>query len=1094
MSSPRRATLNLLRVPTLRRAIVLAVGIGLLVPALVVGGVTWYERTEIDIRTGTQRLLQQNLEVLSHGMQEPLWNVNQESASALLDVMLRNEDIIGIEVRDNVLGVFVAGSRAERRSGFSAASTQPISYRGKQIGTVHVEVSSARLQKVLSADLMHSTLALAAQMLLSIMLVLVLLETRLVRPLQRLGSGAERLASGQLDVPFSWERLDEIGRFSQRLEKTRISLRNLFDELGRKNHELIRDIEMRKRIEHELHEREMRFRLLVEQSPIAIIEWDMEFRVIEWNAAAEQMFGYPRRKALGQHAGFIIPNRSAEQVNAIFRGLMAGTGGDRSVSQNIRADGQIIICQWRNAHIADQPGQLGRLMSMGEDITERRRADEAQRLSEAKFAGAFQCNPEWVSIARLSDGLLIEVNQAFEKISGYARHEAIGKTTFELGMWLDPSQRIQLLAELADTGSVRDFPWDLRTRDGVARSCLINSTLFAVGDEKFMMAVTRDITDQRLLEAAKAEVDRALLRLAQGSRQNIGEAFFSSLTADLASALHTDTAFIALRSPQASDSLQTLAMQVHGQSRPSCVFRIVGSPWETVLQDAVTAIPGELNVLFPANPEPAIIDYQSYAGVPIRDAAGGAIGLLAVAHSAPMANADLVKTLLAVFSERASAELERKHAELALRNSEQRFAAMFHASPISMALARFGGDFALLDVNHAFERLHHRPRSSVLGKSETALSLYFDHNDRLSIIRSLERTGQVERYQTWTNLGNGTQALVQISCNLFELAGEQLLILVSEDVTEVHRIEQQILEANNTLEERVAERTEALHRANKELASTFETLHMAQEELVRSGKLAALGALVAGIAHELNTPIGNSLMVASTLADHTRAFVEGSRSGVKRSALDRYLDDAAQASEILVRNLYRAADLVTSFKQVAIDQTSSQRRRFTLGEVVAEIILTLSPSIVKTAIKIIQNVPANLTMDSYPGPLGQVLTNLINNALLHGFELRERGIISISARAAEDGWVELTVSDDGVGIAPANLERIFDPFFTTKLGAGGSGLGLNITHNIVTGVLGGRVRVQSERDHGTSFVIMLPVNAPIRHADSPAPNGEVKRV
>ena len=251
---------------------------------------------------------------------------------------------------------------------------------------------------------------------------------------------------------------------------------------------------------------------------------------------------------------------------------------------------------------------------------------------------------------------------------------------------------------------------------------------------------------------------------------------------------------------------------------------------------------------------------------------------------------------------------------------------------------------------------------------------------------------------------------------------------------------------------------------------------------MRSEKLAALGALVAGVAHELNTPIGNGLMVASALVEqtHTLANAYASGNGLKRSMLESHLYDTDKAADIMMRNLQRAANLVTGFKQVAVDQTSSQRRKFQVAEVVSEIMLTLWPTLRKTSYVVEQNIPDDLVMDSYPGPLGQVITNLVNNALLHGFENRSTGTVTISALRTGQDWVEFIVTDDGVGIPAANLNRIFDPFFTTKLGAGGSGLGLNIAHNIVTGILGGRIRVQSEVGVGTSFILALPLAAPCR--------------
>jgi signal transduction histidine kinase len=293
---------------------------------------------------------------------------------------------------------------------------------------------------------------------------------------------------------------------------------------------------------------------------------------------------------------------------------------------------------------------------------------------------------------------------------------------------------------------------------------------------------------------------------------------------------------------------------------------------------------------------------------------------------------------------------------------------------------------------------------------------------------------------------------------------------------------------NESLERRVAERTADLTKANLDLADALKTLSLAHEELVSSEKLAALGSLVAGVAHELNTPIGNSLMTASALADKTSKFATDYAHGLTRRAIETFIADATLAAELLVRNIARSADLVTSFKQVAVDQTSSQRRRFLLHEVVAENIKALLPTIKKSEVVIEQRVPDELRMDSYPGPIGQVLINLVTNAMVHGFEGRNSGSIVIAAAAAEDGWLELRVSDDGVGIAAEHLGRIYDPFFTTKMGTGGSGLGLNITHNIVTGLLGGKIRVESAPGAGTTFFVLLPLEAP-QHEDAPPPTG-----
>ncbi|HEY0587290.1 MAG TPA: hybrid sensor histidine kinase/response regulator [Pseudoduganella sp.] len=274
----------------------------------------------------------------------------------------------------------------------------------------------------------------------------------------------------------------------------------------------------------------------------------------------------------------------------------------------------------------------------------------------------------------------------------------------------------------------------------------------------------------------------------------------------------------------------------------------------------------------------------------------------------------------------------------------------------------------------------------------------------------------------------------------------------------------------------------ALRRANNELKQAYQSLARAQEDLVHQEKLAALGSLVAGIAHELNTPIGNSLMVASTFEAQTSDIREHFTKGenMRRSELVGYLDNACTTTEILMRNLQRAADLVTNFKQVAVDQTSTQRRTFLLAEVVSGNVLTLLPSIRRTPFEVVQSVPDELMMDSYPGPLGQVIANLVNNALMHAFDGRSEGKVELVAEYEKPDWVALHVRDNGNGISASNQERIFDPFFTTKMGVGGSGLGLHIVHSIVSDILGGRITVRSEEGCGTCFTLSLPLEAP-RH-------------
>ena len=1070
------------RTLTLRRAIVLVVAFGLLVPAIITSAFNWSLHYGANIEERTRELLEQNTRFLSVGLRESLVTLNQESGKALVDAMIEsNPDIVRIDVQDRMLRDFISGERPERRTNRTDKTTHLVTYHGNVIGSVQVEIGSARLRDIMLDRLTDQLVAVIAQVVLSIILILLLLEKRLVRPLERLGKSAERLAERHLDTPFTWSRLDEIGLLSRRFEDTRISLRKLFSELDLKNKELEQDISKREQIEQELYERERRYRALVERSPIAIIEWDAHYQVIEWNAAAEEIFGFPREQAIGHHFNFITPLSGRATLTTMFERLRTSTGGLHGINQNIRADGQLISCYWSNATITEGTGLTDRRLSMVEDITEKRRAEQARGVSEAKFAGAFQCNPDSVSITRLSDGVIIDINQSAEESTGYTKEEAVGKTAAALGLWVNPQESAALYQQLSAHNLVRDFPMLMRTRQGAIRQCLSNGTLFHAGNELYMLTVVRDVTDQRLLESQKTEADRVLMQLAQGARYIAGESFFDLLLADLTSALRIDCAFIGLRDAKDVTQMYTVANHVRGQKVSNFRYAIAGTPCAQAIEGNICIYPCGIQQQFPDDVFLREQGWESYAGIPLRDAAGAMVGVLAVLHSAVLDNTDLVKTLLQVFGERASAELERKHAEEALRISEQRFSTIFQSTPVAMFVTLSSGDHVIKDVNRAFEQMFLYSHDAVLGKSTFDLDLYCNPADRLSLIAELmAHQNNCDRKNVWMRKSDGRRILAHLSGHTFLIGEERFEILACQDVTENDRIENEIRELNATLEERVIERTEALQQANDELATTLNTLSMAQEELVRSEKLAALGALVAGIAHELNTPIGNSVMVASTMADQshdlkTRYAQDG---GIKRSALEAYINDAGKAGDILMRNLQRAANLVTSFKQVAMDQTTSQRRRFSLDEVVSEIVLTLWPTFKKTSVIIEHAIPEALMFDSYPGPLGQVITNLLNNALLHGFEDHGEGTILITAIASEQDTIELTVTDDGLGITATNLTRIFDPFFTTRLGAGGSGLGLNITHQIVTGILGGRIRVQSTVGAGATFIVTLPIIAP----------------
>ena len=306
----------------------------------------------------------------------------------------------------------------------------------------------------------------------------------------------------------------------------------------------------------------------------------------------------------------------------------------------------------------------------------------------------------------------------------------------------------------------------------------------------------------------------------------------------------------------------------------------------------------------------------------------------------------------------------------------------------------------------------------------------------------------------------------------------RFMIGFGQDVTELKKAESQLTMLNSQLEEKVTKRTESLKESNTKLAVAVEDLKYAQQSLVETEKLASLGRLVAGVAHEINTPIGISVTVNSALvAEHKIISGLMSEGKLTKNKLEHFISRVGEATILMGRTLESASDLVQNFKQVSADQVSSKRRSFDLQTMVSELLATLTPTYKRH--KLEQNIPEGICLDSYPGSLAQVVTNLATNAITHGYDEEETGEVSISVDQIDAEKIRIIFADNGKGISKANIDKIFEPFFTTKRGSGGTGLGLNIVHNIITSILGGKIWVTSTRGEGTVFTIELPLIAPV---------------
>jgi PAS domain S-box-containing protein len=285
--------------------------------------------------------------------------------------------------------------------------------------------------------------------------------------------------------------------------------------------------------------------------------------------------------------------------------------------------------------------------------------------------------------------------------------------------------------------------------------------------------------------------------------------------------------------------------------------------------------------------------------------------------------------------------------------------------------------------------------------------------------------------------------------------------VAAEEVTERKRAEQQIRDARDSAE------------------TALRHLRETQDSLIETEKLAALGRMVAGVAHEVNTPVGTSLTVASTLQHKAKAFAaEVKRGNLKRSSLNRFVELVQNASAQLVENLTRSAERIQSFKQVALDQSESRRRIFDASELTGQVLSHLERNLDDDTVGLNLDGQPGLTMDSYPGHFGQALSYLVINALTHAFPGERRGTIDIRISAIGPDEIDVSVTDDGCGMTPEIKRQAFDPFFTTRRQYGATGLGLHVVHNIVVERLGGQINLESEAGQGTAVRLTLPRTAP----------------
>lgn len=396
---------------------------------------------------------------------------------------------------------------------------------------------------------------------------------------------------------------------------------------------------------------------------------------------------------------------------------------------------------------------------------------------------------------------------------------------------------------------------------------------------------------------------------------------------------------------------------------------------------------------------------------------------------------------------------------------EDAFEKLFTQSPIGMAISRMA-DGCFIEVNAPYCAITGYLREELIGKSSAELHL-LDSQSRDLILEHVQREGHVRDIDVILRTKAGDNITVVTSIHRAKVNGTDCFMTTVMDITWRELAKEKLKALNDTLEQRVAERTAQLQGA-------LARLQESTEELTRSEARATLSTLVASVSHELGTPLGNSVLATETLTHQARAFEKKvSVGGLTRKDLSDFVANVLAGADLTQKNLTRAVELLSNFKQVAADQASEQRRTFDLADVLQETLHAMAPSLKRQPHRIDMRVPHGIAMDSQPGAIGQIAINLINNAYLHAFEGKVDGVVAIDA-TAHSGHVTLRFADNGSGILPEHLDNLFKPFFSTKIGKGGTGLGMAIVENLVTASLGGSIAVHTALGSGTTFEISLP--------------------
>jgi len=767
------------------------------------------------------------------------------------------------------------------------------------------------------------------------------------------------------------------------------------------------DITKRKEAELHLVETTERLQLLLDRMPFGCVMWNAENLVELWNPAAEEIFGFTQKEVLGLHPHeFLVSESVQKETSRVFERLKNGDPIAHSINDNITKDGRSISCEWHNTPLQNPDGSTKGVISMVQDISQRLSAENALRQSEVSFRAVFQTNPDAVLITRVSDGHILNVNDHCLSMSGYTREEMIGKSTLDIGLWMDSADRDRFLSLVSNEGFVENFEMSMRTKIGRVRIGLSSTRTLVLNDEPCLLTVVRDITEMKEAEGRMARSEarfRSLISVMGDGLMILGyngeivqcnqtaERIMGMKTDDLIGKLHNELILEAIHEDGTSYALE---------EHPAASTLRTGEPVTNQIMGIVLA-DGQ-TVWLQVNTHALGLDK---AGKP-------------VAVVATFADVTRLKNI----------ETELRVSENHMKTLSMQFQGVLEAIPDRIMI--LDAEMRVVWLNWFEDGIDPEEEYQVepvcchelSGVSCSPLAgLVALLCDNCPVKRAFA-SGRTESEQV--EMSDGRTLALRVFPVFNELGAVVNVIVISQDITESLR-------------------------------------HQAQA--MRTGQLAALGELAAGVAHEINNPINGVINYAQLI-------------------LNKAIADSREQelSQRIIKESERVATIVRELLFFAREE-SQEVNRTTISDALSEVLALTQNQLNKEGVQLQIQLPEELPgIVSRSHQIQQLFLNLISNArhaLTEKYpDMNLDKILLIKGEEIlkdDQPFVRVVFRDHGVGIDAELLPRVMNPFTTTKSSKEGTGLGLSISHEIVL-KHGGTIAIDSVRGEFTEIIIELP--------------------